>query len=183
MSDSQPPAFELSEELYNEVLRRAGIYRRQAEKCLDYKAFLAGCIMIGATFEAVLLAFDNCYPEEAFTSQAAPRRQASVKPLLEWSLADLLAVVKERNWLPSGLSRDDEWDEASAHIGDYSEVIREIRNLVHPARYIVDFPRKRITRRYLESCFEILDVASDYLLEKIVGDIQEAIERNPEEFA
>jgi hypothetical protein len=180
MAESQLPGFELSEELHNEVLRLAGDYRREAEKCRDSKAFLAGCIMIGAAFEALLLAFVNCYPDEASTSQAAPRRQGSVKPLLDWSLADLLAVAKERIWLPSGLSLDDEWDEARAQIGDYGEVIRKIRNLVHPARYAIDFPRKRITGRYLESSFEILDVASDYLQNKIEGSIREAIEQDPE---
>jgi len=181
MAESQLQGFKLSEELYNEVLRLAGYYRREAEKCRDSKAFLAGCIMIGAAFEALLLAFANCYPEEAFTSRNAPRRKGgSVKPLLSWSLADLLAVAKERMWLPSGLSRGDEWNEARAQIGDYGEVIRNIRNLVHPARYAIDFPRKRITGRYLEASFVILDVAIDYLQNKIEGSIREAIEQDPE---
>ncbi len=180
MSESQFLDFELPEELYNEVLRLAGYYHREAEKCRDSKAFLAGCIMIGAAFEALLLAFVNCYPEEASASEVAPRRRGVVKPLLDWSLADLLAVAKERNWLPSGLSLDDEWNEARAQIGDYGEVIRQIRNLVHPARYVVDFPRKRITKRYLESAFEILDVANDYLLNKIGDSLREAFERDSE---
>jgi hypothetical protein len=180
MAESQLPGFELSQELYNEVLRLAGVYRREAERCRDSKAFLAGCVMIGAAFEALLLAFANCYPDEASTSQAAPRRQGSVKPLLDWSLADLLAVAKERSWLPSGLSRDDEWDGARAQIGDYDEVLRQIRNLVHPVRYAIDSPRERITGRYLELSFEILDVASDYLLNKIERSIREAIKQDPE---
>jgi hypothetical protein len=133
-----------------------------------------------AAFEALLLAFVNCYPDEASASQAAPRRRGALRPLLDWSLADLLAVAKERNWLPSRLSSDDEWDEARAQIGDYGEVIREIRNLVHLARYAVDFPRKRITKRYLESAFEIFDVANDYLLNKIGDSLREAVERDPE---
>jgi hypothetical protein len=181
MAEPQLPSFELSEELHKEVVQLARVYRREAEKCLDSKAFLAGCMMIGAALEALLLAFVNCYPDEASTSQAAPRRKGSVKPVFKWSLADLLAVAKERGWLHSGLSLDDEWDDARAQIGDYGEVIRRIRNLVHPARYVSDFPRKRITACYLESCFEILEVAIDYLQNKIEGSIREAIERDPEE--
>jgi len=177
MAESQLQGFKLSEELYNEVLLLVGYYRREAEMCRDSKAFLAGCIMIGAAFEAMLLAFVNCYPEEASTSRNAPRRKGSVRPLLDWSLADLLAVAKERMWLPSGLSRGDEWNEARAQIGDYGEVIRDIRNLVHPARYAIDFPRKRITGRYLEASFKILDVAIDYLQNKIEGSLREAIEQ------
>lgn len=183
MSELQFSDFELSEELYNEVLRLAGHYHREAEKCRDSKAFLAGCIMIGAAFEALLLAFVNCYSDEASASELAPRRRGALKPLLDWQLADLLAVAKERSWLPSRLSPDDEWDEARAHIGDYGEVIREIRNLVHPARHAVDFPRKRITSRYLESTFEILEVANEHLLKKIGDSLREAFERDPEEGA
>lgn len=183
MSESQLTDFELSEELYNEVLRLARYYYREAKKCRNSGAFLAGCIMIGAAFEAFLIAFVNCYPNEAIASEVAPRQRKVPKPLLDWSLADLLAVAKERNWLPSRLSPDDEWDEARAEIGDYAEVIRHIRNLVHPARYALDLPRKRITKRYLESVFEILNVANDYLLNKIEDSLREALERDPEAFA
>jgi hypothetical protein len=133
--------------------------------------------MIGAAFEAMLLSFANCYPEEALKSNAAPRRKGKIKPLIEWSLANLLAVAKECNWLPSALSADDDWDDAKAQIGDYGEVIKQIRNLVHPARYAIDWPRKRITKKYLESVFEILDVANDYLLYKIHDSLREAMER------
>ena len=140
------PTFELSESVFNETLRLALQYRREAEKCQNAKAFLAGCIMMGAAFEAMLLSFANCYPAEALTSSAAPRRKGKIKPLTEWSLADLLAVAKERTWLPSVLSTSQDWDGAKAQIGDYGEVVREIRNLVHPARYAVNMPRRELQR-------------------------------------
>lgn len=169
-------AFELSEDMYIEVLRLARLYQREATRCQESKAYLAGCVMIGAAFEASLLAFANCYSEEALGSTAAPRRKMEVKPLVDWSLAELLAVAKERNWLPSALSLHDEWDEAKAKIGDYGEVIREIRNLVHPARYALDWQSKRITKKYLEGVFEILEVANEHFLSKINSSLWEAIE-------
>jgi hypothetical protein len=86
-----------------------------------------------------------------------------------------MAVAKERNWLPSGPSPD-EWNGVGVQIGDYGEVVRKIRNLVHPARYAVDSPRKRITTRHLESSFEILDVTSDYLLDKIESSLREPMD-------
>ena len=169
--------FELSDEVHNEVIRLARLYHREAEKCQDAKAFLAGCVMIGAAFEAMLLSFVNCYPEEALKSSVAPRRKGAVRPLIEWSLTNLLAVTKERNWLPSALSTDDDWDNAKAQIGDYGELIKEIRNLVHPARYAIDWPRRRITKKYLEAVFEIIDVANDHLLYRLNESLREAIER------
>jgi hypothetical protein len=76
---------------------------------------------------------------------------------------ELLAVARELNWLPAGLSLEAEWNSAHAEIGDYVEVVRQIRNLIHPVRYANDFSRIRVTKKYLEACFEIVDSATDYL--------------------
>ncbi len=133
--------------------------------------------MIGAAFEAMLLSFVSCYPEEALKSTAAPRRNGKVKPLIEWSLSNLLSVARECNWLPSALSTDEAWDDAKAQIGDYGVIIKDIRNLVHPARYAIDWPRKRVTKKYLERAFEIIEVANDYLLYRLNQSLREAMEK------
>jgi hypothetical protein len=174
------PEVPMNDEMHEEIVRLAGVYYRQAERCRESRAFLAGCVMIGAAFEAILLGFMNCYPDEAASSQAAPRRRGRTKPIADWSFAELLAVAKERGWLPSGLSLDEDWDDAEADIGDYAEVVRQIRNLVHPVRYAEDFPRKRITERYLESLFEILEVANDHLLSKIGESLRAAFKNEVE---
>ncbi len=169
--------FDISHDVFNEVLRLARQYHREAQKCEDAKAYLAGCVMVGAAFEAMLLAFMSCYSRQASKSSAAPRKGNSVKPLIRWSLAELLAVAKERNWLPAGLSPNDDWDQAKAKIGDYGELIREFRNLAHPARYAIDRPRSRITKKYLEAVFEILEVAHDYLQYALNISLRKTIER------
>jgi len=169
--------FELSDDVFSEVIRLARQYHREAEKCQEAKAYLAGCVMIGAAFEAMLLSFANCYPEEASMASAAPRRKGAVRPLLDWSLTNLLVVAKECSWLPSGLSTDEEWDEAKAQIADYGEVIKHIRNLVHPARYVIDFFHKKVTKKYFEAVFEIIEVTNDYLLNKINKSLREAVQR------
>lgn len=167
---------ETGDELHEEIIRLAGMYYRQAEMCHDSGAFLAGCVMVGAAFEATLLSFVNCYPDEAALSSEAPTRQGKVRPIAEWSLAHLLAVAKERGWLPSALSSDEDWDDVKAEIGDYGEVVRQIRNLVHPARYAADLPRQRITETYLESVFEIFDVARAHLMATIEESLRAAFE-------
>ena len=170
------PELTLTDGQYKEILRLARYYRREAERCRESKAFLAGCVMTGAALESMLLAIANCFPEEALSSKLAPRRGGAVKPLVDWSLAHLLSVTKERGWLPSGLSLDDEWDDARAEIADYAEVIRQIRNLIHPSRYAEGFLGKRITKRYLESSFEILDAANDFLMNKVAATLERARE-------
>lgn len=172
MSKLQASDFKLPREFFDEVLWCAVRYYREAMKCRDSKAFHAACVMVAAAFESLLLAFVDCYAEEAAALAAAPRRGKVIKPLRAWTLANLLAVAKERNWLPAGLSPDDAWDDAKAKVGDYCEVIRQIRNLIHPLRYVADSPRTRITKRYFESVFLIFAVASDYLQDKIEDSIR-----------
>jgi hypothetical protein len=148
---------------------------------MDSKAYLAGCSMMGAALEASLLAFANCYQREALNSPAAPTKRGKVKPLAKWSLAELLAVAKKQGWLPSSLTLDEEWNGNRAQIGDWAEVLRQIRNLIHPVRYMLDLPRKRITKRYLETAFEIFEVATDYLLNKIGESLRAAFEADNKE--
>jgi hypothetical protein len=123
--------------------------------------------MIGSAFEGILLSFVDCYSEEAATSKKAPHIKGKVKPLLRWSLFELVVVARDLNWLPAGLSLDDDWKQAKAQIGDYAKVVQETRNLVHPAVYVEDFHRKRITKKRLNLMFDIVGTALDYLMEKI----------------
>ena len=171
----------LTEEQYNEVVRLSRAYHREAHRCRDAKAYLAGCVMMGAALEASLLAFVSCYPDEALRSTRAPTKRGAIKPLAQWSLADLLAVAKERAWLPSGLSLDEEWSDKKAQIGDYTEVLRQIRNLIHPTQHMLSLPCKRITKRYLEMSFEIFEVATEYLLNKIGESLRAVFEGDTEE--
>ena len=113
--------------------------------------------------EAILLSTANYFPKIVASTKYTPKKNGKIKRLDRWTLMDLLAVAKELNWLPSGLSPEDEWNSAIAKIGDYVDVVRNIRNLIHPVRYLNDFSRKRFTKKYLEACFEIVDTSIEYL--------------------
>lgn len=167
--------FELTQEQHNEVFRLLEAYYREARRCMNSKAYLAGCIMMGAALEAALLAFANCYPDEALSSKSAPTEKGSVKPLADWSLAELLAVAKEQGWLPSSLSPYEEWNGKKAQIGDWAEVLRQMRNLIHPVRHMLDLPSKRITQQYLKTTFEIFEAATDHLLKMIDRSLRIAL--------
>ena len=167
---------ELPDDLHNEIMRLSRQYYREAKKCQDAKAYLAGCVMIGAAFEAMLLSFVSCFSDDLSGSSAAPQKKGKIKPLIDWSLAELLDVVKEKNWLPFALTRGDDWIRAEAQIGDYGEIIREIRNLIHPARYSQDWTRKRITKKYLDAVFEIFNVTIEYLRMRINASLRKAVD-------
>lgn len=170
--------FELQENQFQEVLRLCGFYRKEAERCMETKSYLAGCVMIGAALEADLIAMCHCYSDEIPTELVPRKKNGKPKPLIEWSFSQLLRVARKCGWLPSGLSLDEEWDHKKAHVGDYAVVVKEIRNLVHPSCYVKDFQRQRLTKRRMEFCFEILEVTSDHLQAKVHASLKVAMEKD-----
>ena len=151
-----------------ELHRLLRFYQKETERCRDAKAYLAGCVMAGAELETALLIMVNAFPEEAAATNKLPRQKKNIKPLVDWNLGELLRVAKAANWLPSALEYGkDNWDSRKAKIGDYAEVIRDLRNLAHPARYMEDHYRKRVTRKYLDSVRDTINGVSSWLLARI----------------
>jgi hypothetical protein len=159
--------FDIEEEHYNELLRLSRVYHREAVRCRDAKAYIAGCTMAGAALESILLAMLHLYGSEVETAGFAPKRQGKTKKLLDWRLPEMLHAAAGIGWLPRGLKSEDEWNSRLAEIGDYAEALRQTRNLVHPARYLQDHSPSRVTKKYLISSLEIFEVASQYLESKV----------------
>ena len=168
----------MREEQYNEILRLARTYRREALRCRGARAYLAGCVMLGAALEAMLVAVTSIYWREAKRTRAAPRRKKKVRPLAEWDLAALLGVAIELEWLPSGLERGQDWTRRRAKIGDYAVALRQTRNLVHPGYYLRTHSPSRVTKRYLEGYLEVLDVSVEWLLHKVTEDLRKHLDQS-----
>jgi hypothetical protein len=80
--------------------------------------------------------------------------------------AELLRVAKAADWLPAALDLNDPWDGKKARVGDYAEVVRQLRNLAHPARYREDLSGTRFTGRYLRTQFRFMLLCRDWLAER-----------------
>jgi len=156
----------LSDDEERELYRLSRLYWKEALRCEEAKAFLAGSVLLGSALETLLILMVNCYTEEAELTGLIPMRKKVGRPLLEWDLADLLRVAKAANWLPSGLTLGADWDRRKAKVGDYAEVVRIVRNLVHPARYVEDHYRSRVTAKILRRQFEIVLLCRDWLVER-----------------
>jgi hypothetical protein len=169
--------FNLNKEEFKKLLRLCRLYRREAEKCMEARSYLAGCVMVGAALEADLILMCDCYSDEIPVGLIPKGRNGKCKHLSDWSLFQLLRVARECNWLPSGLTLGDRWNQKKAEVGDYAVVVKETRNLVHAGRYIKDFPKSRLTKRRMEMCFEILEAASDHLLAKLHTSLKAAMEK------
>jgi hypothetical protein len=165
----------LTDEDFEELQRLLSVYRREAAKCENGGSYLGGCIMLGAALEASLMAMVHCFPEEVQTADSCPTRKGRPMTLMHWKFGELLSVANELSWLPARLTREGEFEAKLAAIGDYAEVVRQMRDLVHPARYIQDLPRKRITKKYLDTANEVLKLATDYLLDILVKKIKVAL--------
>jgi uncharacterized protein (UPF0305 family) len=67
----------------------------------------------------------------------------------------------------------DDWNAKIAEIGDYAELVRELRNFAHPARYLEDHYRKRVTQKHLEYVIEIINDVADWLYARIARSLME----------
>lgn len=159
--------FDFNLKQQKEVMRLAFLYKREAKKCYFAKAYLSGCILMGAAMEALLLSTINCFPELILGAKTAPKIKGKIKPLEKWGLGKLIEVAEELNWLPPNLLPKDKWAIADIKAGDYFEVVQKIRNLIHPARYAKELGRRRITKKHLIACFNIADNASNYLFKAL----------------
>jgi hypothetical protein len=164
--------YHLSERRYNEALSLSRMYRREASKCGKSRAYLAGCVMAGAALECLLLAMLHIFGDEVDRSNYVAMSRGRPKLLLDWSLANMLRAARGLGWLPAGLAPGAKWSARRAKIGDCAEVLRQLRNLVHPARFLQDYSPGRMTSRYLRQSLDVLDLSVDYLNAKVHASLR-----------
>jgi hypothetical protein len=168
--------FDLSEDDHNELLRLSRAYYREAIRCQNSKSYLAGCAVVAAAFEALLFAMIHTYGDEVDDAGLVVKTKGRPKQLLKWKLHEMIDVAVKMNWLPLTAKR-------GKGIGAYADQVRQIRNLLHPARYLQDHSPSRITARYLKRCLEIVDVANDWLRARVNESLWKAIEEEERQLA
>src|SRR5512136_2375995 len=100
--------FELTEDQFHELMRLCRFYRREADRSMDAKTYLAGCVMIGAALESDLLAMWNCYSDEIPEELIPKQRNGKPKHLLDWTFFQLLRIARGCGWLPARLDLQDQ---------------------------------------------------------------------------
>jgi len=167
---------QLTEDQLKELNRLQRFYWSEAKRSEAANAHLAGCVMLGSAVECLLLLFTDIYLDEALKTGETPRnRNGKMKHLLDWTLADLLRVARAANWFPETI------DGKKAAIRDSSGTLKRIRNLVHPAAYLRDHPRGRVTKKALDFSFETALDARDWLLDRLETDIAAKLEQEETE--
>jgi hypothetical protein len=114
---------------FNALLRFLIRARKEIERCAEARAYLAGCALIGAMTEYLLMTMLRMFPDVVY------RRGRKVGDY--WNLKKLNDFAKECGW----------FDQL---VFDAAERIRRNRNLLHPNWYASRKP-PRITRHLLNA--------------------------------
>lgn len=147
-------------------------YRDEAERCRESGAYLASCVLLASALEAALLAMAECFAREVAEFTRKSRSKELSRPRREWGLSQLLLVARNLNWLPSSRKGIGNLDPHDAKVGDYIEVVRVIRNLIHPAIYLREYPGQAITEKHLEISYRVLEIACECLSGRLESALQ-----------
>lgn len=162
------------------LLKVLTTYHDQAVRSEKSRAYLAGCVFLGAAIEAGLLATSKCYPSQVRKTGKYRSKNKKHRNLDKWGFFDLLELGRELKWIPSRIpmgkiARASRITPKSAlangDLGYFANVVREIRNLVHPGVYLRNMRNVKITKSYYQFCFEVEDVVFDYLYKKLEASI------------
>lgn len=171
----------LTDDEQKELWRLQRFYWREARRCEGAKAYLAGCVMLGPALEALLILMIHVHSEGAEKTGKIPTRKGRSKPLSKWDVIELLRVAKAAGWLPNAMDLNDDWNWRKAKVGDHAEVVRMMRNLAHPARYLHDHTGRRVTNRYLQRQFETVLACRDWLAAHNKRELLKAIKEEEQQ--
>jgi hypothetical protein len=149
----------------SELMRLATTYHEQANACRKEGARVASCVMLAATVEAMLIVVTNLFCDEA--RPVATAKKWKLEDLLRWDLGQLLEVAKDATLLPEKLNLNLKMDLRAVKDPVPTDRIREVRNLVHPGRYLRERGGKEITRQELDTLYATCHAAYLCLVEKI----------------
>lgn len=158
---------------YEKLLRLAALLHRESVRCLGAKAYVAGCAAASAALGALLLVMLHVYADEVDAAGQVVMFRGRAKHVFDWKFSEMLRVASGMGWLPTGLPKGGKWITRRAKIGDYAEVLRQTRNLIHPARYVLDLSPARVPKRYLEGSIEVFEVASQHLYAKVLSSLRQ----------
>ena len=157
------------------------LYDKEAKKCERTRAYLAGCIMLGAALEAGLLTMVLLYPEEVTHTRTYRSRKKPARDVTKWGLFDLLKVARELSWIPSmlpidsiarlsGVDPEVAWSKGD--LSYFADFVREVRDIVHPGRYMTLWKRTRITKNYYGVCYDVVNLVLIYFMKKLAETVQ-----------
>ena len=86
---------------FDKLMEIQNSYRLEAKRCEKARLYISGCVMLGSSLEAGLLAMCLLYPHSLMKSTTYSQKVKRRSELWRTTLATLLNIAAELNWLPS----------------------------------------------------------------------------------
>jgi hypothetical protein len=124
--------------------------------CVNSHAYLSSIVMMGGLLEGILLSIANNNPKDFNTAPHAPKYTrgndaGQVKQFKDWTLNDFIIVAHELGWI-------------SKSTKDFSDKLRDYRNLIHPLKNIQqgEYPDVGLAN----ICLTVVDVTINEIISK-----------------
>lgn len=164
----------LSKGRFNNLIRLINAYDREVQRCTKARAYYAASAFLGAQLEGMLLGMCDLFPEDVrkWFAKLPPKERRKKNAIDRWDLDTLFRVARDLEWLPARSNPRGHYK-----IGDWVNLIKEMRNLVHPGRHLRDYPKLRIGNTHLRDAKDVFNAANSWLMAKIGDDLERAIKR------
>jgi hypothetical protein len=153
---------------FDALVALIGRYHKEARRAAKARAYYAACVLIGSALEGSLLAM--CTLREADVEahlSALPANRRPPRTAEDWTLNQLLAVAAALRWFPARSSKH-----SRRRLAEWTHLVREMRNLVHPGKHIRDYPGVRLVKAHWRDAKAIARLANDSLLDLVHADLR-----------
>jgi hypothetical protein len=154
------PSDTLTNTLLDEIRKQ---FFKESELCAQAEAYYAACVMLGATIEAAMLALCHKNKEKALLV-ATSKLPSKIRPKTgsepaTWTFAQLVHVADAAGWLPNFQIAD-----MGLSSKGLINLTRELRNSVHPGRYIDNKLRIKIAEQDYKDAKAIYQIVKNYVI-------------------
>lgn len=167
-------------EMYDRLGKLANFYKREADKCLRGRAYLAACVMQAAALEAFLQAMCFLYPEDIKKTTVYQKKKKNGfrrkrNKALDFKYFELINIADELSWFPA---KRITWGKRT-NVAGFVHELRKLRNYVHPGVWAPERPSTmKFTKVVYDGVYEIFDVANSWLIHRIHEGLRKNMKRD-----
>ena len=145
-----------------------GQFNVESKRCAKAKAYYAACVLQAAAFEGLLLAMcDGLLDEVEMYVLKLPSHERPKGRMEKWSLDQLIKIAYGLKWLPSR-----HHIKGKRKTGDHVQLVKELRNVIHPGKHIRDNPNVHLRERHYSDSYTIVRQATGHLWQKFKADFK-----------
>jgi hypothetical protein len=106
---------------------------------------------------------------EAYVARL-PEKKRPPRVLVDWKFWQLIAVAKALKWFPTRSNKH-----ARTQLGDWVRLVQELRNMIHPAMHVREYPRAKVTKGNWKDAEAIFNLALAALESLNLDDLRKSM--------